>query len=78
MLLPEAIWNSLVSDSTEDRHCELQHSLAPLSLCGLSLRGRAVVAPRRFHFTITALTVTGADLAGQKFHKLTFGRGGLL
>jgi hypothetical protein len=26
-------------------------------LCGLMLSGRAVVAPRRFHFTITTLTV---------------------
>ena len=28
-----------------------------MSLCGLPLRGWAVVAPRRFHFTITALPV---------------------
>ena len=28
-----------------------------VSLCGLPLRGWAVVAPRHFHFTITALTV---------------------
>ena len=28
-----------------------------VSFCGLPLRGWAVVAPRRFHFTITALTV---------------------
>jgi hypothetical protein len=61
-LLPEAVWNSGVSVATEDRPFLLaalfstrqSHSV---SLCGLSLCGRAVVAPRRFHFTITALTV---------------------
>jgi hypothetical protein len=42
-----------------------------VSLCSLPLRGWSVVAPRPFHFTITALTVEGASLAGQKFDELT-------
>ena len=61
-LLPEAAWNSVVSDATEDRQFlplrELQHSQShSVSLCGLLLHGWAVVAPRCFHFTMTVLTV---------------------
>jgi hypothetical protein len=38
--------------------CALQHQLShSVSLCGLSLRGCAIVAPRHFQFTKTALTV---------------------
>jgi hypothetical protein len=37
-------------------HYALQCSRS-VSLCGLPLCGRAIIAPRRFHFTITALTV---------------------
>ena len=44
-----------------------------VSLCGLPLYSGAVVAPRYFHFKITALTV-----AGQTFDKLTFWKGGIL
>ena len=62
-LLPEAVWNSVVvSVSTEDRRFlsatrfSTQRSRS-VSLCGLPLFGRAIVAPRCFHFTITALTV---------------------
>ena len=51
-LLPKAVWNLVVSVETEDRPSS--HSV---SLCGLPLHGWAVVAPRCFHFTITALTV---------------------
>ena len=39
-----------------------------VSLCGLPLRGWAVVAPRRFHFTITAL---GHDLL-ERWHPMTW------
>jgi hypothetical protein len=61
-LLPDAIWNSVVCVPTKDRRflgtmrfrTRWSHSV---SLCGLPLRGWAVVAPRRFHFTIAALTV---------------------
>ena len=61
-LLPEAVWNSVMSVATDDRpfyHAmrfgtRLSHSV---NLCGLLRRGWAVVAPRCFHFTITAPTV---------------------
>ena len=62
MLLPEVVWNSVLSVATEDRLfvCATRFSTRPfcsVSLCGLPLCDEAVVAPRRFHFTITALTV---------------------
>ena len=41
-----------------------------MRLCGPLLRGSAVVAPRLFHFTITALTVDEAALAGNKLDEL--------
>ena len=41
---------------TNFKHYALQRSRF-VSLCGLPLHGWAVVAPRRFHFTITAITV---------------------
>jgi hypothetical protein len=61
-LLPDAVWNSVVSVVTNDRwflhtkrfSTRRSHSV---SLCGLPLRGWAIVAPRCFHFTITVLTV---------------------
>ena len=58
MWLPEAVWNYVVSVATKDRRflrasTRRSHSVR---LCGLPLRGWAV-APRHFHFTITALTV---------------------
>ena len=62
MLFPQAVWNSVVSVATEDRlflrttHFSIRRSRS-VSLCGLPLRGWAVVAPRHIHFTITALTV---------------------
>jgi hypothetical protein len=40
----------------------------------LELNHLAIVAPRRFHFTITALTVNREVLAGQKF-TVTYDRG---
>jgi hypothetical protein len=49
-----------------------------VSLCGLPLCRWAVVAPRRFHFTITALTVDWAALAGQKLNKPTGWKGDIL
>ena len=57
-----AVWNSVVSVATEDRLFLHTLCASPLrsrsvSLCGLPLHGWAVVAPRCFHFTITALTV---------------------
>jgi hypothetical protein len=61
-LLPEAVWNSVVSVAYKDRrflratHFSTQRSHS-VSLCGLPLHRWAVVAPRHFHFTITALTV---------------------
>ena len=57
-LLPEAVWNSVVSVATEDRQFiyELMRSRS-VSLCGIPLCGWAVVAPRHFHFIITTLTV---------------------
>jgi hypothetical protein len=69
-LLPEAVWNSVLSVSNEDRSflgatlisTRRSHSV---SLCGLPLCGWAVVAPRHFHFTITALAVDRAAQAGQ-------------
>jgi hypothetical protein len=58
-LLPETVWNSVVSVATEDRLflCASALSGPVLSLCGLPLCGWAVVAPRWFLFTITALAV---------------------
>jgi hypothetical protein len=61
-LLPEAVWNSVVSVATENRRflhitCFSTWGSRSVSLCGLPLRGWAVVAPRCFHLTITALTV---------------------
>jgi hypothetical protein len=54
-LLPAAIRNSVVG---EDRGFLRVSALdGPiLRLCGLTLHGWAIVAPRHFHFTITALT----------------------
>ena len=61
-LLPEAVWNSVVSVATENRRflCTTRFGTqwsCSVSLCGLQLHGWAVVAPRHFHFTITALIV---------------------
>ena len=61
-LLPEAVWNSVVSAAIEDRQSLRAMSFSTrrsrsLSLCGLPLHSWAVVAPRCFHFTITALAV---------------------
>jgi hypothetical protein len=63
MLLPKAIRNSLVCVATESRQflCAMCVSTGwsrSVSLCGLPLSGWAVVAPKRFHFTITALTIS--------------------
>jgi hypothetical protein len=61
-LLPEAVWNSGVSVAMENRqflcatHFSTQWSHS-VSLCVLPPCGWAVVSPRCFHFTITALTV---------------------
>jgi hypothetical protein len=60
--LPEAVWNSVLSVATEDRRflCSMRFRTRwsrSVSLGGLPLCGWAVVAPRCFHFTITALTV---------------------
>jgi hypothetical protein len=63
-LLPKAVWNSVVSVATEDRlfvhavrfSTQRSHSVR---LCRVSLPGRAVLGPRRFQFTIIALTVRG-------------------
>jgi hypothetical protein len=54
MFLPEAVWNLVVSVATEDRQSLQSCSVC---LCDLPLRGWAIVAHRRFHFTMTALTV---------------------
>jgi hypothetical protein len=58
----EAVWNSVMSFASEDRRFlqAMRFSTrrsCSVSLCGLPLRSWAVVAPRSFHFTITALTV---------------------
>jgi hypothetical protein len=82
-LLPEAVWNSVVSVATKDRwflrdmyfSTRRSHSV---SLCGLPLCGWAGVAPRRFHFNEQNLQLTRAALAGQKFDKLTCWKGGIL
>jgi len=57
MVLPEAVWYSVVSDTADDRRFLHASALVgpALSLRGLPLCGRAVVAPRRFHVTIIAL-----------------------
>ena len=60
--LPEAVWNTVVSVATEDRQflhatCFSTQRSRSVNLCGLPLRGWAVVAPSHFHLTITALTV---------------------
>jgi hypothetical protein len=62
MLFPEAVWKSVVSVRTEDRSFLRATRFSTwrsrsVSLCGLPLSVWAVVAPRYFHFTITALTV---------------------
>jgi len=79
MVLPEAVWYSVVSDTADDRRflCATRFSTRrprSVSLHGLPLRSRAVVAPRRFHFTIIALTY----LVGKKFNELTCGKDGIL
>jgi len=62
MVLPEVVWYSVVSDTADDgrflrtTRFSTRRPLS-VSLRGLPLCGRAVVAPRRFHFTIIALTV---------------------
>ena len=45
--------------------------------CGLPLCGWAIVAPRHFHFTITAYTVDWAVPAGHTFYELTCWKGGI-
>jgi hypothetical protein len=54
-LPPESVWNLVVNDATEDRQFFTCKTLQ--LVCGLPLCGWAVVAPKRFHFTITELTV---------------------
>ena len=54
-LLPGEVWNSVVLQPRTDI-LRTMHSHS-VSLCGLPLRSWAITAPRRFHFTITALTV---------------------
>ena len=81
-LLPESVWNSIVSVATDDRlffhaTCFSTRQTHSVSLCGLPLRWWGIVAPRRFRFTITALKLTGAALAGQKFDELTCWKGGI-
>ena len=66
MLLQKAVWNSVVSVANKDRWflCATRFSTQQsrsVSLCGLPLRGWAVVDPKSFHFTITALTVERAS-----------------
>jgi hypothetical protein len=61
-LLPEKVWNSVVSVATENRRfifatCFSTRRSHSVSLCGLPLCGWVGVAPRHFHFIITALTV---------------------
>jgi hypothetical protein len=57
MLIPEAVWNLVVSVATEDRWFLrtalfiIQQSRS-VSLCGPPLRGWVVGAPRCFHFTV--------------------------
>jgi len=70
MVLPEAVWYSVVSDTAE--------AIFTRYARGLPLRGQAVVAPSRLHFTIIALTVDQGTLVGQKFHELTCGKDGIL
>ena len=77
-LLSEAVWRSVVSVATEDRWflcatlftTQQSHSV---SLCGLSLRDWDVVAPRRFHFTITALTVDQGSSSRVEIWRTDFG-----
>ena len=59
-LLPEAVWNSVVSVATRGQTSFMRYSTrrsCSVSLCGLPLFSWAFVAPRHFHFTIPALTV---------------------
>jgi hypothetical protein len=61
-LLPEAVWNLVVSVATEDKwflHTTRFNTqrFGSVSLCRLPLHGLAVVALRCFHLTITALIV---------------------
>jgi hypothetical protein len=83
MLLPEEVWNSVVSIATKDRWflratCFSTWRSSSVSFCGLPLHGLAAAAPRRFHFTITAPTVARATQAGQKFDELNCWKGGIL
>lgn len=59
MLLPEAVWSSVVNDSAEDRWLCGTGTQRPCSesLHCLLFHGRAVVAPRCFYFTVIALIV---------------------
>ena len=68
MLLPATFWNSVEWVLQRRTGFYAPCASAPrrscsVSLCGLPLRGWAVVAPRHFHFMITAPTA----LAGQTF-----------
>ena len=59
--------NSVVGVASMDRQfftCFSTWWPHSVSLCGLPLRGWAVVAPRPFHFTITALTVDQGNSSG--------------
>jgi hypothetical protein len=62
IVLLEAVLNSVERHATEDRPflhamCFSTRRSRSVSLCGLPLHCCSVVSPRRFHFTITALTV---------------------
>jgi hypothetical protein len=65
-------WYSVVSVSTNNRRflhsTRFSTQRSPsVSLCRIQLRGWAIVAPRLFHFTITALTVDRCNSSRAKF-----------
>ena len=76
-LIPEAVWNSVVSVATDDRRflrstCLSTWQSCSVSLSELPLRGWAVVAPRCFHFTITALTVDRGSSSKEEIWRIDF------
>jgi hypothetical protein len=71
-LLPEAVWNSVVSVATEDRRFLHATSFSTrrshsVSLCCLPPHVWAVVAHRHFYFTITAHTVVRGSSSRAEF-----------
>ena len=78
-LLPEAVWNSVVSVATEVRHVFTRFSTPVLWACvAYHFTAEPLLLLDVSHFTITALRVDWGSSAGQKFDKLTCWKGGIL